>query len=832
MDTEAIKTKIIEDKNRITNSYRRYPVRFLFMELSADTQKEIEDIVKSFNGELLELGDFIMKKDDGWMTKNRFIQVVKNNVSQTKDTFIVGFSELIRFFSKKEIESTVLSLFDIENPSGNDFDCSQRRIYFICFSMMDNVYKVLQNSFPRKDLIDPFINADYELSGAYREVCFVSSNYASSIKSNKITSSVEWLGLWKNSEIIDFRYPIWCCSENLYQWHQKASPDNAFQIAVVSNTKEYIEKTYGIGINTTYSEEDERYWIKINEAIAGCEKIRDFKDIVARILSVNLDSLPEVAGKYFVSESTFEKWIIRKYVADSIPDSFLGCVFTKTKSESKKEFLNNIWQLGYATDNASYLSERLNIIKELNKYSGFTTPEDIIQNAISDSVASSFDATCINNDNSQIDLLLTKLVSESPNSSEIQSRLLNYYARIFKPAYTGLSNVEKEFLIILYSCAIIDRNEIKNVYPSLFSYLYGDAEKKVQAKEEYKLYLQSYRESKIHNKDNPYLDKFYQDGCANSTNLFSMYYDLERQESIVMRYIDENTSVYVLDGVGAEYIPLLVDLIRKCGYSVTACEYATCHLPSITEINKDYLKVIPYKEWFVDFDQEVIHGEFYKSNRNLRKAFDILETKIREIISESPGRIIITADHGATARAKWCDTKKKYDFSNADHEGRCCRITSKDDYSDTCDYIVYEDEERKGKPYLISLNETSLYNRPKYEDHGGATMEEMLVPVIVADITGDISAKTVYRVLDEKTEVSGLDKNVAFYISPDPSDAASLIETDGSAHLLKKEGEFYTTELSSGREQEITIVIGEQEFKFKIKKKSKNNMQGDDGFDD
>jgi hypothetical protein len=111
-------------------------------------------------------------------------------------------------------------------------------------------------------------------------------------------------------------------------------------------------------------------------------------------------------------------------------------------------------------------------------------------------------------------------------------------------------------------------------------------------------------------------------------------------------------------------------------------------------------------------------------------------------------------------------------------------------------------------------------------------MEEMLVPVIVADITGDISAKTVYRVLDEKTEVSGLDKNVAFYISPDPSDAASLIETDGSAHLLKKEGEFYTTELSSGREQEITIVIGEQEFKFKIKNKSKNNMQGDDGFDD
>ena len=79
MDMGEIRKKILEDKENVTISYRRYPVRFLFMEMSNDTQEEIEELVKSADGELLELSDYIMKKDDGWMTRNRFIQAIKEN---------------------------------------------------------------------------------------------------------------------------------------------------------------------------------------------------------------------------------------------------------------------------------------------------------------------------------------------------------------------------------------------------------------------------------------------------------------------------------------------------------------------------------------------------------------------------------------------------------------------------------------------------------------------------------------------------------------------------------------------------------------------------------
>ena len=98
MDVGVIKQKIIEDKAKKNSSYRRYPVRFLFMEMDNNTQNEIEDLVKSSNGELLELSDYIMKKDDGWMTKSRFIQIIRDHTSPSKDTYVVGFSELIRFF--------------------------------------------------------------------------------------------------------------------------------------------------------------------------------------------------------------------------------------------------------------------------------------------------------------------------------------------------------------------------------------------------------------------------------------------------------------------------------------------------------------------------------------------------------------------------------------------------------------------------------------------------------------------------------------------------------------------------------------------------------------
>lgn len=829
MDVDEIKRKINEDKQRVSVSYRRYPVRFVFMELSNKTQDEIMDIVKSTDGELLELSDFIMKKDDGWMTKSRFIQIIKKHTSQTKDTYVVGFSELIRFFSRKEIESTVLSLFDIENQNIMDEQASKRRIYFICFSMIDNVYSVLQNSFPRKELIDPFINSDYETSGLYREVCFVSNEYADSIKKNRITSSVEWIGLWRHSEVLDFSSPIWCCSENLYEWHKKASPDNAFQIDVVRDTKDYLRKAYHIDFAFPYIQSEDEYWDKLKE-ICSQNNNKSVHEIIKLELKVDINSFAALAAKLLTTEDVYTRWLIKNYVCTYMADSFFARILKSLKSSSRKGLLNAIWKEGYWITEDTLLTERLSILKELNKYADSFTPERNIQEAIFEGVSKTLTIDDLSYDD-LIDMKLTGICEKTERDiSDVRDLLRTYYMTVFKPAFTGLSTVEKEFVINLYSNEVISKAEIKVVYPQLYTYLFGTSENLIKGKEEWKLYLQAYRESKVAGKDNSYLKQYYETGCANSSNLYSMYYELPRQEASITQY-QEESDIYILDGVGAEYLPLLVEMIRAKGYEIESCDYAACHLPSITDVNKAYLSELPYKEWILDFDREVIHGEYYRTALNLRKSFDILENIIGDIVSESEGkRIVITSDHGATARAKWTDTKKKYSFENADHEGRCCEIINKSEYSDTEDYIVYEDETRPGKPYIISLNETSLYNRPRYEDHGGATAEEMLVPVIIAVPSGRENKKS-YKVLGDKLNVTGLDKKISFIIVPEPEEAY-VIEADGEKQSLYTEGSQYVAELKSGREQEITVVVDGKEYKFHTINKSKKNMEGDDGFDD
>lgn len=830
MDVGALKQKISEDKEKSTSSYRRYPVRFLFMEMNNDTQDEIEDLVKSFDGELLELSDYIMKKDDGWMTKSRFVQIIKSYASSTKDTFVVGFSELIRFFSKKEIESTILSLFDIENSNIMDLKSAQRRIYFICFSMVDNVQKVLQNCFARRELINPFINSDYEMSGEYREICFVSNDYADNIPKNKITTSVEWIGLWRHAEIIDFSVPIWCCSESLFQWHRKAAPDNAFQIDVVTNTKDYLQKAYSLDVDIPYESHDAANWNKLRDEYVKNAPGKSITEFVSYSLGVDAKSTCALAGKIFTIDSAYERWLIKGYVRSYLSNTFLAKILKVLKNSSKKEFLIIIWQQGYWINDTSLLQERIEVIKELNKYAGSIPPEKEIQEVIYDGVKKELSLEISFDDKNGLRLMEISM-STGMELEDLKAKLLSYYLKIFKPAFTGLSNTEKEFVINLYANGILDKTEVRTVYPALHMYLFSQVENRILEKDEWKFYLQAYRKSKVADADSPYLQRYYGDGCANAANLYSMYYAIQRQETAIAPYID-NSDIYILDGVGAEYLPLMVELLKKNGYDTKLCDYATCHLPSITDVNKAYLSAVPYREWFLDFDRKVIHGDFYRTTTNLRKAFDILQDKIKDITIESAGkRIVITADHGATARAHWTDSKKKYNFNGSDHEGRCCKVASRSDYEDTVDYIIYEDEIKPGTPYVIALNDQSLYNRPRYESHGGATIEEVLVPVIVAVPHGDVSGIT-YKILDDKLEVSGLDKMVSFVILPDPDEESYVVEEDGTRHVLKKNGTTYSAKLQSGKEQNIVVAVADKEYPFTTKSRSKKNMEGDDGFDD
>ena len=91
-------------------------------------------------------------------------------------------------------------------------------------------------------------------------------------------------------------------------------------------------------------------------------------ELASAVLGIDVNSIYVIAGKWLTSDSQYEKWFIRCYIAVFYPMSFLARVFKVLKTNSKKEYLITIWQQGYWLSNPVQLEERIGIIKELNKY--------------------------------------------------------------------------------------------------------------------------------------------------------------------------------------------------------------------------------------------------------------------------------------------------------------------------------------------------------------------------------------------------------------------------------------------------------------------------------
>ena len=118
---ESIETLISEiyyDKVTSEILSRRYPVRLIFLQRFETFRVLIEKLSS------IGIENYHLEKDlshqDGWITKDTLISIVKN---LSKDTAVVPFSEIVRFYSKDDFKNFFNQLLLIEN-----FELS-RRIY-------------------------------------------------------------------------------------------------------------------------------------------------------------------------------------------------------------------------------------------------------------------------------------------------------------------------------------------------------------------------------------------------------------------------------------------------------------------------------------------------------------------------------------------------------------------------------------------------------------------------------------------------------------------------------------------------------------------------------
>ena len=216
------------DKKARLPSAQRYPLRLIFLN-NFDSFKAIISYLLEHEVTTFQLKT-LLPRDDGWFTLDNVLNGVK---LLRKDTVVVPFSEMLRFFPVIEFNTIITSLFEIENSSINYFT----RIYIPLVGLKERFEKDFLRTFHRRDNWAPIWNLEEQLDKkikiyqvAYNagfEACAVPKDFKT------INSTSDWLELWKQDNLDN----IICKSKSMAYLHEKFLPDAIFLLEKTNNQK-------------------------------------------------------------------------------------------------------------------------------------------------------------------------------------------------------------------------------------------------------------------------------------------------------------------------------------------------------------------------------------------------------------------------------------------------------------------------------------------------------------------------------------------------------------------------------------------------------------------
>jgi len=796
-------------------SYDRYPVRFFSMKYEDGTSDAIIQLQMKIAGfEVFDIKD-ILPHEDAWITTDNLRKAVYD-LDSSKSYIVIGFSEYARFLREAEFISLLLSFLELENPADNQ----KRRIYFPCFALYSQIKKTIKTYHRRMDVYNPLLN-ETDVEDLPR-IFFIDEGLNVENDSNEVVNSAEWFGMWRNPDI-DIKRPIICLSRTLAYFYTIASPDNIYNIQRLNTYQDILRYMYLIDHLHPYKKDTDGFYGRVIELV----KAYGGKELGDIILSeVNVQSIDEsnIYNLWKVSD-TFKRWLIQNYVIVRSPNTtYLNKVMSLIEDLTDKEFLEKMYESIFELNDISLVEERRRILASIKK-----AEKDI---EFSRRMIVYYDAviTGVIRRKTAIALDTVDLTKDDDFLAEKRTMLTEAVRDEVVPYLTCFSNYERQLAIWLYRMSFINADQVKSIYPNLWYYcssLESDVEPEEYA-EKFEQYFDNYRDMRLAQRDGAEYYSAIAEWNKDEDSFYDWYMDgkIEYPEVILKRK-NFNRKVYVLDGVGAEFLGYILKLLEERGYSAETAAYGKCHLPSITSVAKEFYP--SEYEWILTYDTQVIHGGSYYHVHNVEKALSVIEELIDGIISiEGDNAFAITADHGSTVGHKIRKKEKKYNYDKSEHDGRCYYNKERLHIAPSPDYVTYDDE--SGKQWIVALNQQSLYNNSKYAVHGGATLEEILVPVIIAH-KGKQVVKS-YRVKPVGLNVSGLQKRIMFKINPTPKDIkVKLMAKDGTNTELiyNDDTKTWMGELKRGIEQDIEINVGTQTFKFRTTPPTK---MGDDLFDD
>ena len=812
---------ILKEK-ALTDSHDRYPVRFIFLPLSSDVENYVFDLNSNLRTNLVPLSSFFPQ--DRWATWETIYSKIESKIYQSdEDLIFLGLSEYLRFVNYSQLETIFMNLIGLEN--NNKSKKAKRRAYFVMHGFETLFSKYVQENHHRNIFYNPIIDGQSSCN-RIQSITLVMSKKAQQ-KENVINTVTDYLDLSVKSNSYDFEKPIIVLSETMVSLSKKQnelSNDQLFNVLVLDDPLSLM-KAKIIDLepeSLVFKDKDLIDYISNTISISSPQKT--YEEVVKDILSLSDISLLKLLQKFSVTHDSILVRIIKSFVEYKRKETgfaYINYLFENKDISSFGELVKQTYiSLQDIAVQEAFYNQRIDIInlfpsidKEIDAPNELISVINInLSNYLKNHIPM-FSADV------SIEQAFYYDLKQSLNSDLLNSTLRSFKNDFLLNNITSVTSNEKRIVIMLLINGLLDSDDVEKIYPQLFGYMYYEPINYEKVEEDISNYLKEYKQSKLQKKPTDYLRKYMENIIPSE---FLKLYNDSKLTNVNNEYNADK--IYVLDGVGAEYLGLISYIFEKKHKIVlTKCTYRKALLPTITEVNKQVIdKLNPTPIWKSSFDNEIIHGDFYKTDRNIEKALTLLEKIADDILADSNGSsFLIIADHGSTVAHKIFNVSKKYQFDKSEHEGRCCDITGSV-VEESKDYLVYKD--RNSRDWVLALTGISLYNTPKHEAHGGATIEEAIVPYIYYEGTVKKPETTVTMIKDT---VDGLNKTIVFTIDPKGTHTVLIKEQTGNDCTPEFSNGVYTATLSVGRAQLIKIYVDNKLIKeLKIKSSSGINNGG------
>lgn len=290
--------------------------------------------------------------------------------------------------------------------------------------------------------------------------------------------------------------------------------------------------------------------------------------------------------------------------------------------------------------------------------------------------------------------------------------------------------------------AALENRKLKELYPALAAYLSSDYPEAALGE-----YFASYKRYKLTNALPSDADAF-----ASRITIE----DFDSRYKAIRDVANEQSFALWIDGLGAEWLPLLVWALKeRCDGKIASVSVARAQLPTETEFNELWRQMdLPYAK-LDKLDklahQGVIDDKDYCAcvEEQIRFVCQIAE-RVDALLQEH-GRVLIAGDHGTSRLAARyfhkLDGLPAPQASALGSHGRYCRLDP--NARAAASQLQRSMTDGAGNRYLVFANydHYSQSGRATGKDdsllvygeiHGGATPEEALVPVIAVDSRREI----------------------------------------------------------------------------------------------